>query len=158
MVSDFFFGGQSFTYNVASDYQQVLYTNTFNNIENERWDIGHFALAQGMRINFGKRGNAIGKYIDFGAFGQVHSMSDYNYIGTSRDGQEDARFTIVRGQKIQSADLVKAGSTEPFYDRGGYFAYGFYSRIGYDRFVLSGRYLVAGDFQFLTIGFELSLY
>jgi hypothetical protein len=155
--SDIFFGGQTFVFKVDKEAQQVLYPTIFKEITHERWDFGQIALAQGIRINFGKRGNHIGKFLDFGVFGQFNSRSDYTYVGTSIEDQ-NTNLTIREGEKIRSIDLERANNPSPFYDRGGLFSYGFYTRLGINRYAIASRYLIAGDFQMLTIGFELGIF
>lgn len=155
LTSDLFFGGAFYSFDVAEDQRQILYTDVFSSIDRENWDNGRIALSQGLRINFGKRGNHIGKYVEAGVFGTANTRSWYRYQGKSLDDQ-NIELIVRKGERIRSVDLL--GQDNEFYDRGGIYNYGFYARMGINRYVLYSRYTIAGDFQLLTVGFELGLF
>lgn len=74
--------------------------------DKEYLSISSFGLDYFNRINFGKRGNSIGKYFDFGLFGTVNYLARQSYwdnLTTSYNGSTKTKTTLYNLDYI--ADL-----------------------------------------------------
>jgi len=78
-----------------------------------------FSLQPFLRINYGRRGNKIGNYVDFGFF--------YNFV-----------FSAAEKQKGTPAGLDKVKIKNLNYIADNY--YGFYVNIGFGRWVVYAKY------------------
>ncbi len=105
-----------------------------------------FSMQPFLRINYGRRGNKIGNYIDFGFF--------YNAV-----------FSNAEKQKGTPSGLDKVKKKNLQYIAGDY--YGFYTNIGFGRFVIYGKYnyspIIKGnpsysDLPPITIGLQVGFF
>jgi hypothetical protein len=108
--------------------------------------IHNFSMQPFIRINYGRRGNKIGNYVDFGFF--------YNAIMSSREK--------LLGTP---AGLDKVIIKNPDYMPGDY--YGFFTNIGFGRWVIYAKYqysgIIKGDTRYadlppVTIGLQLGFF
>jgi len=108
--------------------------------------IHNFSMQPFIRINYGRRGNKIGNYVDFGFF--------YNAIMSSREKQLGT-----------PAGMDKVIIKNPAYMPGDY--YGFFTNIGFGKFAIYAKYqysgIIKGDTRYadlppVTIGLQLGFF
>jgi len=110
-----------------------------------------------IRINFGKRGNIIGRFIDLGAYCNWPVSIEHMY-------EDDLDQTTPNGARLGRVILSKLNYVERF-------QYGLKARIGINRFVLTGTYRLnefltqeykneVGNYFFpkLALGIEIGLH
>ena len=100
------------------------------------------------RINFGRRGNHLGKYIDFGVFGKWN----FNPVNIYKKKIENNWF------KKSKTVLSGIDYFEPF-------VYGVKIRLGFNRYVISGSYRLnqlvseeGADFPKILVGLQIGLH
>jgi hypothetical protein len=95
----------------------------FNNLGAEAW----------LRINFGRRGNYMGNFMDFGAFYNWGFSAKHFYQDRVDDKTNPYMAKVIR---VTNRDL---NYVEPF-------NYGVRARIGFNRFVIAGTYRLSNLF------------
>jgi len=114
--------------------------------DKQKITVHNLSLQPFIRINFGRRGNKIGNYIDFGFF--------YNAVISSKEKQEGT-----------PAGLDKVVIKNPSYMPSDY--YGFFTNIGVGRWVIYAKYnysgIIRGDTRYmdlppLTIGLQIGFF
>ena len=89
--------------------------------DKDRIRTSNFGLGIYDRINYGKRGNYLGKYIDIGAYGET-ALTRVHYFK-----QEQANGEVLK------AELTKLKALEKL-------NYGFFANIGFNKYVIFGKY------------------
>lgn len=149
-ISNFYAIGYDISYNLSwYRLAQTVDKQTPDNFLNdkERLSFHNLELSFYNRLNFGKRGNIIGKFIDLGAY------TDWTFLCT---------HLIVNNinDNIYKTKITHLKYYEPF-------NYGLLSRLGYNRWVLYANYrlsdLFKSSYHFaelprLTIGLQIGLH
>lgn len=114
---ELFYEGNEF--NLKQNNDKILLDTTQH--DRERLRFNQFGIGFYNRFNFGRRGDAIGNFIDIGAYGEWV----FNMTHVTKDEMPDGSKVKVKTRKL--------GYEEPL-------AYGVLVRIGFNRFVLFGKY------------------
>lgn len=140
--------GLNFSYN--NQTYRLVPINIVTNYDKEKISLNNLELELYNRINFGKRGNIIGKYIDIGAFTSYAISTKHYYRTTSSnfpDSPSKYRETIYKNLTYVNA-----------------FNYGVSARLGWEWIAIYGKYRLSNssteDFPELpkyTVGIELSI-
>lgn len=95
--------------------------------EKEKYKVNSMTPAMYLRINVGRRGNYVGKYLDLGAYGSWNWKKAH--VTSNRNSQDE-------WVKISISNLDYMES----------FSYGVLARIGYNRYALTARYRLSNLF------------
>lgn len=116
--------------------------------DKETLNFNNVSLSFYNRINFGRRGNHIGRFFDAGVFGQL----TYRLMHYTRNKMPDGTLREVTTTKL------------PYYEP---YNWGILARIGFNRFVFTGTYRMSDLFKAsyaypelprYQIGVQLGLY
>lgn len=114
----------------------------------ETLNFSHLSASFYNRINFGRRGNHVGRFFDAGVYGQYV----YNYVHYTRNKAHDGVVTEVYQKHL------------PYYEP---LNWGLLARIGFNRFVFTGTYRMSGlfkpsynlpDLPLLQVGMQIGLH
>jgi len=121
--------------------------------DEQRLIFNNFELGVYFRINFGRRGNILGKYLDLGAY--ADAVARHTYF---------TRLTLPENGSALGGSVVKSRSTESNYYQK--LNYGIQARIGVNRWAIYGQYRLSDMFYSsynfqelprLTLGLQLVL-
>lgn len=113
-------------FSIKQNDEKFLLDTTIN--DKERMRFNNLGLGFYNRFNFGRRGDAIGNFIDLGVFGEW--VFDLTHV---------TKNELPDGSKVK-VKTRKLGIEEPL-------AYGVLVRIGFNRFVLFGNYRLSNFFK-----------
>jgi len=139
-------GINSTSYKIKQNGSKTVPDTLIN--EKEKIQINTAESAAWLRINVGRRGNAIGNYLDMGAYGGWNFQKKHKTTNKNGDGEK---------VKVLTSNLKYVGN----------FSYGLLARIGVNRFSLTARYRVSDIFNSsyampelprLTVGIEVGLF
>lgn len=121
--------------------------------EKEKMKFNNLGLEGYLRINFGRRGNSIGNFLDFGGYGNwafsiKHSHKDKSEIAEGGAGAEQMRVVQKKLNYVE------------------HFSYGVRVRLGLNRYVFYATYRFADlinqkfDYELprVSAGFQISLH
>jgi len=140
-----------YNFNLKQDAEKLLPNSVIN--DREMLVLNNFCLELYYRINFGKRGNYMGTFIDMGGYG---NWAYRNKHVTVNDFDDDPG--LLYGRRIVTNRRLKY--TQPF-------NYGVRGRIGINRFVIFCEYRLSGlfkeefnlpEFPKLQIGLQIGLH
>lgn len=101
--------------------------------DEQRLIFNNFELGAYFRINFGRRGNVLGKYIDLGGYGDA--VARHTYF---------TRLTLPDDGTALGGTIVKRRSTGAKYYQK--FNYGIQARIGISKWIFYGQYRLSDMF------------
>jgi len=136
----------STTYNLKQNSFKVLPDTLLN--EKEKLSFSSFNLGIYNRINYGRRGNHVGNFIDFGAYGQAN----VNLVHFTKNKMPNGSIQEVFNKKLKYY--------EPF-------TWGLHGRIGFNRYIFTGQYrmgnILKGSSSYpelprLIVGFQIGFY
>ena len=136
----------AYTYNLKQNKAKVLPDTLLNN--KESMTFSNLSLGIYNRINFGKRGNNVGNFFDFGAFGQ------YTY-----------KLTHYTRNKMANGNIVQTHTTGLNYYTP--LNWGLMARIGFNRYIINATYRMSNNFKSsfnypelsrLSIGAQIGFY
>ena len=147
------FGWSHRAYRLKQDSSKVFVTPTLHDQEKVVYD-GAF-LGAYLRINFGKRGNFIGNYLDLGAYAEGHAWTKH----VTFDKHDVATAGGASNSKVVNRGLVWA---EPY-------RYGVIARVGFNKLTFYGDYrlsdLIKSDnanlypeLSRITVGIQLGMF
>ncbi|MCF8332322.1 MAG: outer membrane beta-barrel protein [Bacteroidales bacterium] len=104
--------------------------------DKEKINLYNFGIGLYNRFNFGRRGNYIGNFMDIGAYGNWNYFSRYYYK-----------------DEVSNGEKRKFSQNNPDYMKP--IQYGIFARIGYNRYVIFGRYrlsdMINSDTQYMDL-------
>jgi hypothetical protein len=123
--------------------------------EKEKLKFTNIGLGLYNRINFGKRGNYVGNFIDLGVYGNWLAFSRHIY----KDEMPDPKLTGSERVVVRHKDLTYVED----------FNYGLLARLGFNRYVFYGNYRLSDlfdpDYTFkyaelprVAVGLQISLH
>lgn len=118
---------QKSVFNIRQNSKKLLPNSILH--EKERYILNSAGLSVFQRINFGRRGNILGKYIDLGVQGLLHIASRYH----------------VRDKVNGPSKLVDSYYKNPNYIQN--FQYGIFLRAGWNNFALEANYRLSDMFS-----------
>ncbi|MCF8294451.1 MAG: outer membrane beta-barrel protein [Bacteroidales bacterium] len=127
----------------------------------EMYNIGSWGLSPYLRINVGKRGNTLGKFIDLFAYGDINSMRHYFY-----EQETNSLDPMLLGNYAEKVEVnYKKLSFMNTYNYGagvriGWKSYSFFAQYRLNELLLENEVpanLNAGEVPMLLVGFELGL-
>jgi len=133
-------------YRLAQNNDKILPNSILN--DKESFAQQNLKLGFYNRFNFGKRGNHIGRYLDFGIFGSFNTSTNHNTVNKMPNGN------------VVSTTISKLTYTEKT-------NWGLDARIGSNRWAIWGSYRMSNFFKEsaslpelprLTVGIELGLF
>jgi len=101
--------------------------------DKEKLKFHNMSLGTYFRINYGKRGNHIGNFVDFGMKLDLPFLVSYTTKNKLKDSNENGGKNIKT--RTTSLDYI-----EPF-------TYSAYARIGFNRYVITGSYRLSNQFS-----------
>ncbi len=142
--TDFWWSTSS--YNLKQSKTKVLPDTLLNDKEALRFN--NLSLGLYNRLNFGKRGNHVGNFLDFGAFGQF----TYSLVHYTRNNMPNGNIVETYTKKLK------------YYNPLGW---GLIARIGFNRYIITASYrmydLFKSSYNYpelsrLTIGAQIGFY
>jgi hypothetical protein len=146
LASGFDLGIGAASYNLSQDVPKTVPDTIIN--EKEKFRILSITPSAYLRVNFGRRGNYVGNFLDLGAYGSWNMRK--------------LHFTI---NKNELDEKVRVETTRLDYMEN--FAYGFLARAGTNRYVITAKYRMSDIFKSsyaipelprLTVGVEVGLF
>ena len=146
LASGFDLGIGASTYNLSQDVPKTVPDTIIN--EKEKFRILSITPSAYLRVNFGRRGNYVGNFLDLGAYGSWNMRK--------------LHFTI---NKNELDEKIRVETTRLDYMEN--FAYGFLARAGTNRYVITAKYRMSDIFKSsyaipelprLTVGVEVGLF
>jgi len=124
MGTDLWWGTNGF--NMKQANTKILPDTLIN--DKEKFTFYHFGLSYYNRINYGKRGNHVGNYIDVGAYGQwIYSLVHYTKNKMPNDNIVE---TYTKGLNYYFP-----------------FVWGVNARIGFNRYIITASYRMSDYFK-----------
>lgn len=142
-------------FDIRQNELKVVPTNILHKKEKIR--LNNAGLELYLRLNFGKRGNVIGRFLDIGAYGNWTFKAKHMY----QDKLDNTPPYMASKQRVI---LTRLDYIEPY-------NYGLKARLGFNRYVLTAAYRMndlltdayresVGDYYFpkLSVGVQMGLH
>jgi len=126
LAAGFDLGFGTASYNLSQDIPKTVPDSIIN--EKEKFRIIGASPSAYLRINFGRRGNYVGNFLDMGAYGGWNMRK--------------LHFTI---NKNELDEKIRVATTRLDYMEN--FTYGFLARAGSNRYVVTARYRMSDIFK-----------
>lgn len=123
MGTDFWWGSDG--YNMKQANTKLLPDTILN--DKEKFTFYNFGLGYYNRINFGKRGNHVGNYLDFGVYGQW----TYNLVHYTKNKMTNGNVVEVKTKKLNYYNPLNWGVN---------------ARIGFNRYIITASYRMSDYF------------
>ncbi|OPZ98137.1 MAG: hypothetical protein BWY70_01309 [Bacteroidetes bacterium ADurb.Bin408] len=133
-------------YNMMQNTSKVLPDTLLNDKEN--FNFSNLSLGLYNRINFGKRGNYVGNFLDLGAYG----LFNYSMVHFTKNHMPDKSIVETRTRKLGYYNMLGWGLT---------------ARLGFNRYIITANYRMSNLFKTnynypelsrLTVGFQIGFY
>jgi len=129
--------GTDFTYTVQNYYLNDVFLFYLNNNQKDKLLVNSLGSELFFRINFGRTGNVMGKYIDIGGFGTYNMNTNYTIKTINKNPVSfQAKKEVFHYKGI---DIVEM------------FRYGGVVRIGYSKYSLFTKYRLSDLFNAQTL-------
>lgn len=142
LATGFDFGYQSHSYTIKQEPGKSLFDTVL--YDRERITFGYLFLGPYLRVQPGKRGDVIGRFIDIGAKGGYRINSSH-FVRSNLDDGSILKMTRARLQ-----------DTEPFY-WGAFARIGFNAIAFYFEYMGSTHFTIGPDFPTFTFGLQINL-
>ncbi len=133
-------------YNLKQTNYKILPDTLLNDKEN--LSFSNLSLGLYNRINFGRRGNYVGNFLDLGAYG----LFNYSFVHFTKNIMADKSIVEQRTRKVGYYNML---------------GWGVSARLGFNRYIIFAQYRMSDYFKAnynypelsrLSVGFQIGFY